>query len=232
MQISTFIALSLAVIGCWIAGILALFFLGGLPIWDAYLFGWSSLARRYRFRGPFAGTAGYHYRAGWSRAYRISGRFAGQVWRLKECRLVQMRWAGFEASLNAYFPYLPRDVPDNVSGSASYELDMGANPEGLYLAVQSGVKVWHPPLFIPWSDIAVSAERIEWINQPMSYRRFDSRGRGAPVSSGWLDCLVFRFRQAPGVLLQLREEGAGPIVAAAAGSWPELVPSQAIPTSS
>jgi hypothetical protein len=149
-----------------------------------------------------------------------------------------MRWAGFEASLNAYFPYLPRDVPDVpevVSGSATYELDVGTNSAGLYLAVQSGLKIWHPPLFIPWSDIAVSAERIEWANYshwlwplPVGYWGYDGRGRGAHVSSGWLDCLVFRFRQAPKIFLQLREEDALPIVAAAGSSWPELVQSRTI----
>jgi hypothetical protein len=202
-------------------------FCGGMTIWHVYLLGWASLARRYRFRGRIARTADYHYRPGWARACRFSEQFVGPVCRLREGRLVNMRWAGFEASLNAYFPYLPRDVPDAISGSATYELDVGANSTGLYLAVQSGLKIWHPPLFIPWSDIAVSAERIEWANYSNWLLApdwgYDGRGRGARVSSGWLDCLVFRFRKAPKILLQLREEDAQPIVVAAGSSWPELV---------
>ncbi len=235
MKLLVLIVLSLDVIWPWIVVVAVLgVFCGAMTIWHVYLLGWVSLARRYRFHGRIARTAGYHYRPGWARACRFSEQFVGPVCRLREGRVVNMRWAGFEASLNAYFPYLPRDVPDAISGSATYEMDVGANSAGLYLAVQSGLKVLHPPLFIPWSDIAVSAERIEWTNNspwPL-YWSYDGRGRGARVSSGWLDCLEFRFRLAPKILLQLREEDARPIVAAAGSSWPRLIQSRTILTSS
>jgi len=40
-------------------------------------------------------------------------------------------------------------------------LTLGANREGLYLAVLSVFRVGHPPLFIPWSEITAS-ERRRW----------------------------------------------------------------------
>jgi hypothetical protein len=213
MQILASIALIiLAFAGLW----------AGMELWSAHAFGWSSLAR----------------------AYRLRGSFAGQVWRLQDCHLVRMRWAGFERSLNAFFPLLPRDVPDEVFGAEDHELDVGATPEGLYLAVSPAkgvlgrkvrgkvlrvLQVWHPPLFIPWSDIAVSAESIHWINELIGVRLSILR-RGRRAANGWIDCLMFRFRRAPGVLLQLREEQARPLIAAAGSSWPGLVQSQSIST--
>jgi hypothetical protein len=182
----------------------------GLQLWSAYGFGWSSLAR----------------------AYRLSGPFPAQHWRLNQCRLARMRWAGFEESLKAFFPHLPRDLPDEVFGTENLELDIGGNPEGLYLAGPSRLQFWRPPLFIPWNDIAVGAEKVHWLSYLTPHRRIVITWRGAPVEGGWVDCLVFRFRKAPGVLLQLNEDEARPLIAAAGSSWPELVPSQSIPTAS
>ena len=182
----------------------------GLEMWGAHVSGWSALARTYRFAGPFS----------------------GQVWRLKPCRLVRMRWAGFEESLNAFFPHLPRDVPDEAFGSEGRELAVGANSEGLYLAVPSRLEVWHPALFIPWSDVAVSAERIHWLSYLTPHRRIVVTWRGARVEGGWIDCLVVRFRRTPGVLLQLSEEDSQSIVAAAGSSWPGLIQSRTILTPS
>jgi hypothetical protein len=199
MQSLAFIALILLAF----AGLFA-----GMQLWSAHAFGWSSLARAYRFSGPFR----------------------GQVWRLKQCRLVRMRWAGFEGGLNAFFPSLPRDLPDEVFGTENLELDIGGNAEGLYLAVPSRLQFWHPSLFIPWSDVAVSAEKIHWISYLTPHRRIVITWRGARVEGGWIDCLVFRFRRAPGVLLQLNEEETRPLIATAGSSWPGVVQSQSIST--
>lgn len=41
---------------------------------------------------------------------------------------------------------------------------MGANRDGLYLAVFSLFRLGHPPLFIPWSEITLS-DRWRWLMQ-------------------------------------------------------------------
>jgi hypothetical protein len=227
----------------------------GMQFWAAYAMGWSSMARAYRFSGRFSGNVPMHWlvlvalilvviavwvesfaitalvllaflslyvgtqfwaaRAiGWSflaRAYRFSGRFSGQTWWLKYCRLVRMRWAGCEGSLNAFFPNLPRDLPNKGSGTAYLGLDIGGNAEGLYVAAPRWLQFWRPVLFFPWCDVAVSAEQIQ---------------------GEWVNCLEFRFRKVPGVLLQLTEQEYGPLIAAAGESWPGLVQSRTILTSS
>ena len=38
-------------------------------------------------------------------------------------------------------------------------LRIGANPEGLYLAVIPFSRLFHPPLFIPWTQIYVASGR-------------------------------------------------------------------------
>ncbi len=42
-------------------------------------------------------------------------------------------------------------------------LTMGANRDGIYLAVLFLFRPWHPPLFIPWSEITVSERRNMFI---------------------------------------------------------------------
>jgi hypothetical protein len=66
-------------------------------------------------------------------------------------------------------------------GLASYSLflTLGASPEGLFLAVSFPLRLGHPPLFIPWSEV----ESIE----PHRFLSF-------PI-------VRFRFKQAPKVSL-------------------------------
>jgi hypothetical protein len=76
-------------------------------------------------------------------------------------------------------------------------LTVGANSQGLSLAVFLPFRVGHPPLFIPWQDISVR-----------------------PGKSWWFRVYKFEFRQAPSVYVQLRE-GLGKKIQIAAGSaWP------------
>lgn len=39
-------------------------------------------------------------------------------------------------------------------------LTIGANQEGLYLATQPFFRMGHPPLFVPWSEIAASDKKL------------------------------------------------------------------------
>jgi hypothetical protein len=41
-------------------------------------------------------------------------------------------------------------------------LTMGANPQGLFLSISVPFFVGHPPLFIPWSEIAIRRGRYLW----------------------------------------------------------------------
>lgn len=163
---------------------------------------------------------------GWAelaRAYRFAGSFQGDVWLCRSCQLVRMKWDGYEESLNTFFPALPRDIPDDQRGMVMGEVNLGANPEGLYLAPSSFCfRPGHPPLLIPWHDVAVTAERAYWINY-LAGSRFWPPERDACVAKdswAWVACLVLRFRRAPGVLLQIRESEGRRLAAAAASSWP------------
>jgi len=77
-------------------------------------------------------------------------------------------------------------------------LKIGANPEGLSLAVFPLFRAGHPPLFIPWQDISV-----------------------LPGMSLWVPIYKFEFRQVPDVPLRLREKLAMQIKGAAGAAWPE-----------
>lgn len=71
-------------------------------------------------------------------------------------------------------------------GLASYSLflTVGADSEGLFLAVSFPLRLGHPPLFIPWSEVA-SIEPYRFLGFPM---------------------VRFRFRQAPKVSLTVSRE--------------------------
>lgn len=94
---------------------------------------------------------------GWSRLaeyYRTQTRFEGQTWRFRSGRF---GWAGYNGCLT-----------------------LGANHEGLYLAVFPLFRVGHPPLFIPWYDITTTEKK------------------------GFLSAyLEFKFTKAPSVRLQI-----------------------------
>jgi hypothetical protein len=68
---------------------------------------------------------------GWeklARVYRYNGKFKGERWRFRSCRM------------NGYTNY------NNC-------LTFGANPAGLYLKTLPMFRFQHPPLLIPWSEI-------------------------------------------------------------------------------
>ncbi len=74
---------------------------------------------------------------------------------------------------------------------------IGANPEGLYLAVFPLFRAGHPPLFIPWRDISVRESKYLWVR-----------------------VYKFGFRQVPSVPLRLRKELGEKIQMAAGSAWP------------
>ena len=112
--------------------------------------------------------------SGWgqlSRYYRLTQPFDGERWRFRSAR---MRFA------------------TKYNGC----LTIGANTQGLYVAVLFLFRPGNPPLFIPWQDISVST--------------------GKTLVWNWTE---FRFRQAPGVFL--RVFGSMDSVKSAAGAfWP------------
>ena len=112
---------------------------------------------------------------GWlslSRKFRLHGKFSGPKW-----------WG----------------VSGWMRALASYRgcLVVGANPEGLYLAVIFLFRFAHPPLFIPWAEIAFGRERI-------FFRSF----------------VRFQLGREDSIPLTLRESLANKIKAAAGSSWP------------
>jgi hypothetical protein len=44
-------------------------------------------------------------------------------------------------------------------------LVLGANPEGIYLAVFFPFRVAHPPIFIPWNEVTLSKSRVFWVTR-------------------------------------------------------------------
>ncbi|MGC2164091.1 MAG: hypothetical protein WA634_19495 [Silvibacterium sp.] len=82
---------------------------------------------------------GISWMGGWHRLagqYRCEREFDGERWRF---RSGLMRWCTSYRSV----------------------LTLGANRDGLYLAVFFLFRLGHPPLFIPWSEITAS-ERRRW----------------------------------------------------------------------
>ncbi len=87
-------------------------------------------------------------------------------------------------------------------GSASYNgcLTIGANYDGLYLSILFILRPWHPPIFIPWSDIsAKEAKRSMLLG----------------------DLCVLTFSRAPGLEVVLRKKLAEKIKAQYRNYWPD-----------
>ncbi|MBN2002908.1 MAG: hypothetical protein JXA21_06095 [Anaerolineae bacterium] len=69
---------------------------------------------------------------GWSRlatVYRAEEGYVGPIWHFQTVRLGLTRYRGV--------------------------LTVGANPEGLYLAVMPLFRIAHPPLWIPWNEVEI-----------------------------------------------------------------------------
>ena len=119
---------------------------------------------------------------GWgqlARFYRLSNPFSGERWYLRSGRMrLTMRYRNC--------------------------LTIGANAQGLYLAVLFLFRFGHPPLFIPWQDIAVKTGETLWWR--------------------WTE---FRFRQAPGVFLRVFGRIGDEVKSSAGQFWPvENLPAQ------
>jgi hypothetical protein len=90
---------------------------------------------------------------------------------------------------------------DGDVGSEQYDngLTIGADANGLYLAIVFLFRAGHPPLFIPWTEISVRRQE-----------RF------------LCAYAVFHFRSVPTVPLRVGESLGRRIVAAAGPAWPNL----------
>jgi len=76
-------------------------------------------------------------------------------------------------------------------------LTIGANPQGLYLAVFFLFRIGHPRLLVPWQDISVTT--------------------GKTLFWKWIE---FRFRQAPSVWLRIYGSLADEVRLTAGPFWP------------
>jgi hypothetical protein len=76
-------------------------------------------------------------------------------------------------------------------------LMIDVDPQGLYLATILLFRVGFPPLHIPWQDISVKPGKLLFWNY-----------------------VEFRFRQAPGVFLQLSADLARKMAVEAGDAWP------------
>ena len=76
-------------------------------------------------------------------------------------------WHALASHYRATTPFLGtrlRFRSAQLGGWVGYNgsLTVGANREGLYLAVWPIFRIGHPPLFVPWSDGRASAEK-RWV---------------------------------------------------------------------
>jgi len=94
--------------------------------------------------------------SGWSllaTAYNSSEPFNGQFWNFQSGQI------GVRDELNS-----------SLEGLWPYRscLNIGANRRGLYLSIFILFRLWHPSLFIPWSDVAVISEE-GFLGQKMKF---------------------------------------------------------------
>ncbi len=123
----------------------------------------------------FAVGIAVSFLSGWAelaRIYRLPGEFTGNRWKWQSARMRLL--IGYNNCLT-----------------------VGANQQGLYLAMFFPFRVGHPPLFIPWSDISVRKGKSLWWK--------------------WSE---FRFRQAPSVWIRLNERLSKRIEDSAGPAWP------------
>ena len=76
-------------------------------------------------------------------------------------------WKSLSADYRANFPFNGKKFRMK-SGSMRWGtnyggcLTIGANKEGLYLAIFPIFRIYHPPLFIPWEDISTEIGK-QWV---------------------------------------------------------------------
>jgi|SRR6185312_14069871 len=116
--------------------------------------------------------------SGWAvlaREFRLRNSFIGPRWHFQSA---QMRWlCGYHNCLT-----------------------IGANAEGLYLAPLPFFPLFHPPLFIPWTQVSFRKEKLFflngvrfelgrengialWLREPLVVRLEEAAGRSYPVAS-------------------------------------------------
>ena len=102
------------------------------------------------------------YIGGWSRLaqyYQTQSKFEGEKWGFKSGRMGMANYSGC--------------------------LTIGANDQGLYLAVFPLFRVGHPPLFIPWYDITTSKSRKFFVSYlDFTFARMPSVTFSVPVGFG------------------------------------------------
>jgi len=110
-------------------------------------------------------------------------------------------WASLAGAYRYFgaFPATRWRYQDGDVGSEGYEngLTVGADSDGLYLAVVFLSRAGHPPLFIPWTEVSAHTEE-----------RFLST------------FMVLHFRSVPTVRLRVGEALGRRIAVAAGSSWP------------
>jgi hypothetical protein len=78
---------------------------------------------------------------------------------------------------------------------------MGANPQGLFLALSIPLVPGHPPLFIPWNEITVRRIRVLWAKS-----------------------VELRLGQEPAIPFRICERLAKKLAALAGEAWPKESP--------
>jgi hypothetical protein len=116
---------------------------------------------------------------GWRRLakrFRLQGTYDGQKWMMQSAR---MRW------------------------SARYNsaLTIGANQSGLFIVPFILFRTWHPPLFVPWAEIAATRKKILFF-----------------------DLVELRLGRSENIPFIIRPNLAAKIEAAAGSSWPAGYP--------
>jgi hypothetical protein len=172
----------------------------GFQFLSSHLGGWALLAREYPNSRPFIGPR----------------------WQAEACRLLRMKWEGSKSSLQAFFPALPLDIPDEVFSALTLDLEIGANAKGLYLASTRLSRPGHPALFVPWADIVINRLRRPWTEYLTQARLGFTDSRIGPETDSHFERFAFRFRKAPLVLLLVDEQNANLMASAAGDAWPGL----------
>jgi hypothetical protein len=70
-------------------------------------------------------------------------------------------------------------------GAVNYRrcLTVGVSDAGLYLAVLFYLRIGHPPLLIPWSDLTVVAVRDRWYARDITLAAGDPRAAGGHLAA-------------------------------------------------
>jgi hypothetical protein len=166
----------------------------------------------------------YHV-GGWgflAREYRSSRPFTGQRWQADACCLLRMKWEGSKSSLQAFFPALPLDIPDEVFSALTIDLEVGANAKGLYLASTRLSRPGHAALFVPWVDIVINRLRSPWVEYLTQARLGFKDSTNGPETDSHFERFAFRFRKAPLVVLLVDDRNADLMASAAGAAWPGL----------